>query len=361
MDLAELAHTIWTWVGLVAAPIAGLVAASPRASRLVSALSPMLAGVLIAALYYRYFWHRGRKPLRIKRVLRLIFARRFIAHRSHRLDVMLMVGNMFVFSMMFSWAVLSYMTVKVATTAVWVAAFGAGPIVTVPVSAAIAIATVMLFLAYEFAYWLDHYLSHRIPILWEFHKVHHSAEALSPLTNYRVHPVDSLLFYNISALVIGLTGGTLGYVFGESLRPMTLLGMNAIMCVFVYLVVQLQHSQVWIPFTGLLGRILASPAHHQIHHSTDPLHFNKNLGSCLVLFDWVFGTLHVPKRQRERLTFGVDAGVAESHSLSDALITPFARAARHVAGALQPIRAMAVRIMAVRLMVPAMLRAKPAK
>lgn len=356
MELAELAHTIWTWLGLIVAPVVTLLSGFPRLVGLLWVLTPMIAGVAIAALYYRYFWRSCGKPLRFKRVFGLIFPRRFITHRSHRLDGMLLISNMFVFGVMFGWAVLSYMTVKAATTAVWVAAFGAGPILVVPVSIAIAIATVMLFLAYEFAYWLDHYLAHRLPILWEFHKVHHSAEALSPLTNYRVHPVDSVVFYNICALVIGAMGGTLGYVFGESLQPMTLLGMNAIMCVFVYLVVQLQHSQVWIPFTGLLGRILASPAHHQIHHSTDPIHFNKNLGSCLVVFDWAFGTLHVPKRQRERLTFGVDAGVAETHTLTNALISPFGRAAGHVVAVLQPVPALARRVL-----VPTIFRARTAK
>ena len=47
----------------------------------------------------------------------------------------------------------------------------------------------ILFLAYELGYWLNHYLSHRIAFLWEFHKVHHSATVLTPLTNFRVHPI----------------------------------------------------------------------------------------------------------------------------------------------------------------------------
>ena len=63
---------------------------------------------------------------------------------------------------------------------------------------------------------------------------------------------------------------------------------------FIYVYVHLQHSQVWIAFTGWLGRLFMSPAHHQIHHSSNPAHFNKNLGSCLALWDWMFGTLHVP-------------------------------------------------------------------
>ena len=54
--------------------------------------------------------------------------------------------------------------------------------------------TVTLFLAYELGYWLNHYVPHRVPFLWEFHKVHHSATVLTPLTNFRVHPVYMCIF-----------------------------------------------------------------------------------------------------------------------------------------------------------------------
>ena len=46
-------------------------------------------------------------------------------------------------------------------------------------------------------------------MLWDFHKVHHTAEVLSPLTNFRMHPVDSVVFGNILAIFLGVTGGVL--------------------------------------------------------------------------------------------------------------------------------------------------------
>ena len=49
--------------------------------------------------------------------------------------------------------------------------------------------TITLFLFFVFSrYWLYRFL-HTIPFLWEFHKVHHSAKVLTPVTFYRVHPV----------------------------------------------------------------------------------------------------------------------------------------------------------------------------
>lgn len=70
-----------------------------------------------------------------------------------------------------------------------------------------------------------------------------------------------------------------------------------------------------------------SPAHHQIHHSSDPTHFNKNMGSCLALWDWMFGTLRVPAAEREKLAFGVEPDRADAHTIRGELIAPFGHAA----------------------------------
>jgi len=61
------------------------------------------------------------------------------------------------------------------------------------------VSTLVLFLAYEIGYWVDHYLKHRITFLWEFHKLHHTAEVLTPLTNFRNHPI-AILFLDICSL-----------------------------------------------------------------------------------------------------------------------------------------------------------------
>jgi sterol desaturase/sphingolipid hydroxylase (fatty acid hydroxylase superfamily) len=186
--------------------------------------------------------------------------------------------------------------------------------------------TLALFLAFEFGYWIDHYLSHNVPFLWEFHKVHHTAEVLTPLTDFRVHPVDTLLFNNILGLTMGVTGGVVTFLIGREVQPYMLAGSNVLTLVFAYGLMHLQHSHVWIAFTGVWGRLLLSPAHHQIHHSTDPRHFNRNLGSFIAIFDVLFGTLCIPAKKRQKLTFGVAPVCARQHTLREAFLTPFARA-----------------------------------
>jgi len=92
----------------------------------------------------------------------------------------------------------------------------------------------------------------------------------------------------------------------------------------------LRHSHIWIPFRGWLGKILISPAHHQIHHSTNPAHFNKNLGFALSFWDWVFGTLHIPAKEREVEVFGVGEAQGDFDTAARSFWRPFVRAAEHV-------------------------------
>jgi sterol desaturase/sphingolipid hydroxylase (fatty acid hydroxylase superfamily) len=165
-------------------------------------------------------------------------------------------------------------------------------------------------------------------VLWEFHKVHHSAEVLTPVTNFRVHPVYGWIFANILAVSIAIASGFGNYLFGATTYQYAFTDTNLILVVFIHAYVHLQHSHVWISFRGALGRIFISPAHHQIHHSANPKHFDKNFGSCLALWDWMFGTLYVPQKKREPLTFGF-ADNPNAHTIRGELIEPVLKAAGH--------------------------------
>ena len=270
-------------------------------------------------------YRKGRR-IRLKPLLRAMFPKQLLTSRSNVADVGYFYFNLFVFGIVFGWAILSYSALSRGVTDGLTSLFGALPPAPLPGYVSRAIITVMIFLAYELGYWINHYLSHRIPFLWEFHKVHHSATVLTPLTNFRVHPVYMCIFLNFLAVFTGLANGAGDYIFGQTTHPYGLTDTNLILVFFVYVYVHLQHSQLWISFTGWLGRLFMSPAHHQIHHSRDPRHFNKNLGSCLALWDWMFGTLYVPSAEREVLEFGVEPDRPHAHTIRGELIAPFVRA-----------------------------------
>ena len=221
---------------------------------------------------------------------------------------------------------ISYQFLSNAIIAGMVTAFGPVQPSALPDIAVRAIITLILFLAYELGYWFNHYLSHRIPFLWEFHKVHHSATVLTPVTSIRVHPVYAMIFANILAISTAIANGFSNYVFGDTSYQYALSDTNIILVLFIHTYVHLQHTHLWIPMRGLLGHIVMSPAHHQVHHSTNPAHFNKNMGSCLALWDWVFGTLYVPSKEREKLSFGADGDPHHVHTFMGEFVLPFYRA-----------------------------------
>lgn len=292
-----------------------------------------LASLIVAGCIAILFLGARRKdiqrPLKLRVLMRALFPRKMVQSRSVRADVWYSIINIFVLGSFFGFVVLTYGFVSHAVADALIGTFGARqPLFSDFASGCIL--TVVLFLAFELGYWIDHYLSHNIPFLWEFHKTHHSAEVLTPLTNFRMHPVDAFKFANIIALSQGAAGGIAIFSLGHQAEQFTFANTNALTLVFAYLLVHLQHSHIWIAFTGLWGRLLLSPAHHQLHHSTDPAHFNKNLGSFIGIWDWLFGTLCIPARKRQKLNFGVDPVTESQHTMWEGFVTPFAQAWRTI-------------------------------
>jgi sterol desaturase/sphingolipid hydroxylase (fatty acid hydroxylase superfamily) len=289
---------------------------------------PELAFALLVAFTFLVIRHKKRRGrARFDVVARAVLARRLIFNRSTYADLAYFLINTLVLGGLIGWGLLSARTVSSYEIATLTRVLGERAPLAAPDWALRAAMTGLLFFAYEFGYWLDHYLKHRIPALWELHKTHHTAEVLTPVTVFRVHPLDTLIFTNVQAIVVGLTAGLSSYLFAREAPIYSLDGVNLVLVVFVWAYVHLQHSQFWIPFTGAAGRVFMSPAHHQIHHSVDPAHFNRNLGSCLAIWDWLFGTLETPQKDSPRLQFGVIEPGVDQHSLMPLLVEPVLNAA----------------------------------
>ncbi len=183
--------------------------------------------------------------------------------------------------------------------------------------------TVLVTIADDFGYYVFHRAAHTIPALWAFHKVHHSAEMLSPLTAGRVHPVEIALSEPMRAAAAALVMGPALYLFAGQANLVTVLGINLTALLFGGLGNQLLHSHVPISWGARLDRILVSPAVHQIHHSRARHHWNRNMGGLLSVWDWMFGTLHLPVRG-EQIRFGLDEDEAQPHPhVVAAYLVPF--------------------------------------
>ena len=137
-------------------------------------------------------------------------------------------------------------------------------------------------------------LQHRIPVLWCFHKVHHSAPVMTPLTAYRSHPVDDLV-EGVDRLSCSSACATacscslfdpdhLGRSPSPARMPSSLIGFAGL--------ANLRHSHTWISWGDRLEQ-RSSVARHNIRSITAPIRAITIATSagCLSLWDWLFGTL----------------------------------------------------------------------
>ncbi|MFC2176042.1 sterol desaturase family protein [Bacteroidota bacterium] len=164
--------------------------------------------------------------------------------------------------------------------------------------------TIALTLLGDFATYVVHYFMHRIPFFWEFHKIHHAATVLNPFTQYRIHPVELIINNAKGILVFGLITGLFQYLSVNPIEQITFIGANVLSFAFLFFGANLRHSHVPLKYFNWIEYVFISPYQHQIHHSDNPLHFNKNIGSKLAIWDWMFGTL-IKSKEVNQIKFGI--------------------------------------------------------
>jgi sterol desaturase/sphingolipid hydroxylase (fatty acid hydroxylase superfamily) len=199
--------------------------------------------------------------------------------------------------------------------------------------------TLTAFMIADAAHFSFHWLEHRIPVLWELHKVHHSAEVLTPLTNIREHPIVNFIGPAYISFFPGLISAVFLYLYDKNVDAITLLGANALFVLyFTLLGGHLAHSQIWIMFPKALRVVFYSPALHLIHHSANPKHYDTNYGFVFSFWDRLCGTLYMPTQEdRDSLRFGVDpSDMAELRTVAQLYWTPLRNIFRMVRKAARP-------------------------
>ncbi len=181
--------------------------------------------------------------------------------------------------------------------------------------------TIAIFVFSDFTrYWLHRFL-HTIPFLWEFHKVHHSAKVLTPITFYRVHFVENFLFGLRYSLSVGFVTGIFIYLFGAKINLYMIFGVNALVFISSIFGSNLRHSHVPFSYFSFIEKWFLSPKQHQIHH--DKKHFNKNYGGYIAIWDRVFGSLCL-SNSVNILKFGLRKNQMDEYlSLKDLILRPF--------------------------------------
>jgi sterol desaturase/sphingolipid hydroxylase (fatty acid hydroxylase superfamily) len=158
-------------------------------------------------------------------------------------------------------------------------------------------ATAIQILASEilgtFGAYIFHYAGHKVPLFWTLHQVHHSTDAMSPFTAVRGHPVDTVLGVIVGSTWRAVSVGVALYFTGGAFTP-TAISLFAILSLASLVQAALNHTHVPLCY-GWFNRLWVGPSFHQIHHSAELRHRDKNLGGGVPVWDWLFGTLYLPK------------------------------------------------------------------
>jgi sterol desaturase/sphingolipid hydroxylase (fatty acid hydroxylase superfamily) len=268
---------------------------------------------------------RGNENVNLKGFLAFCFPRKVYAHPSAHLDLKYFVVNTILYGAFIAPLLVTSSATALGTVSLLVTLFG------VPVALlsggiwsdlGVTVAAVVVA---DIAFFVSHYLQHRIHFLWEFHKVHHAAEVLQPLTLYRRHPVDGALDLTLMGGGAGLVLGISAYAFDESVEGVTILGTNAVLFLFHFAGVHLRHSHVRLSYGPVLNRIFICPTLHQIHHGCSPEHLDKNFGGIFSVWDWLVGTLYIP-RDDEEVLLGLPGGEhSDYNSIISLYLRPFVK------------------------------------
>jgi sterol desaturase/sphingolipid hydroxylase (fatty acid hydroxylase superfamily) len=277
--------------------------------------------------------HQARRDPELKKegLLGFLFPKDIYGHRSAIADYWFFAVNKLLFAIAFG-ALIAMTSYAFTATANLLKLVAASPEMPVATWFATLFTTVFAALAMDFGLWLGHWLLHKVPVLWEFHKVHHSAEVLTPLTAGRVHPLEDAINIVFSGTCGGMALALCQFAFGPRAQVFSPLQINVLVVIFYLFGFHLRHSHIWLPYKGIWGKLFVSPAHHQLHHSVAQRHWDKNLGFGFALWDWMFGTLY-PVDRREPIQIGMNGHEeAEYHSVKAMYLLPFVKAWRRLRG-----------------------------
>jgi sterol desaturase/sphingolipid hydroxylase (fatty acid hydroxylase superfamily) len=162
----------------------------------------------------------------------------------------------------------------------------------------------LAFACGDFCLYWSHRLFHWLRPLWAMHKLHHQPAVLTPITAFRFWPPETAFHLAAFSVGEGVAFGIAAKFLGISLSPVKFAGINVFLVAWYVSFSHLRHSPVAMYFPRWLSFILVSPHMHQVHHSDDPGLHNRNFGTAFAVWDWIFGTLHIP-RKNERFSFGL--------------------------------------------------------
>ena len=143
---------------------------------------------------------------------------------------------------------------------------------------------IFAFVLLDFTRYWVHYADHRLPWLWHFHRVHHSAERLDATTGLRMHVVD---FCQLALIPVVLFGVLFNGKQLEAWVVPAALAVADVMDAFEHANVKMDRTS---PLVKAWSLLFNSPSFHCWHHTRDGALCDGNYSNTLVIWDRLFGT-----------------------------------------------------------------------
>lgn len=171
----------------------------------------------------------------------------------------------------------------------------------------------LALLVLDFAIWAQHWLTHKVPLFWRFHRMHHADRDMDVTTALRFHPVE----------ILASMGLKIGLIY--------LLGPQAVAVVLFEIILNgtalFNHANLRLPIwlDRIVRLLLVTPDMHRVHHSIHPGETNSNFGFNLPWWDRLFGTYQDgPRAGYDRMIVGLKSFRATAELRLDRLLTqPF--------------------------------------
>ncbi|MEQ1652489.1 MAG: sterol desaturase family protein, partial [Hyphomicrobium sp.] len=154
--------------------------------------------------------------------------------------------------------------------------------------------TLIAVVVLDFAIWVQHVTTHKVPVLWRLHQVHHADVDIDVTTAIRFHPIEiglSILWKIVCVLALGAS------VWAVLLFEILL---NA--CAMF------SHANIRLPaaLDGVLRVFVVTPDMHRVHHSVLRHEHNSNYGFNLSVWDRLFSTYRAqPEKGHDAMTIGL--------------------------------------------------------
>ena len=150
----------------------------------------------------------------------------------------------------------------------------------------------VLLISQDFLFYWLHRVDHYCRLFWAVHVTHHSSEEFNLTVGFRSSVFQPL--YRFMYFI-----------------PLSLVGFNPLDVMFMYAATQIYGILIHTKTVGKLGIIewvMSTPSHHRVHHASNTIYLDKNMGMVFIIWDRLFGTF-AKEEMQEKVVYGLTQNI----------------------------------------------------